>query len=182
MRSHLPPCSRWPLGSTTAPSVIACSVSPSRNSRSGWATSGGGASSPSWAQMRRGRSSNSTPWSGQLPIQAQRPYIRRYGRASSRRQRGHVRLCRCACSCQGPRAWLRCGSRPSRSNGTKNVKVCLLPLPQGPAYDQGARNGLSPCRLEASSFARASATLVDCCSPPSDRTSTALATSSRVRR
>jgi hypothetical protein len=48
--------------------------------------------------------------------------------------------------------WTR--SWPSSSNGTKNVKVCLLPLPQGPAYDHAARSGLSPCRSEASSMGK----------------------------
>src|SRR5215468_9491348 len=38
----------------------------------------------------------------------------------------------------------RRGWRPSSSNGTKNVKVCLLPLPQGSAYAHAARSGLSP--------------------------------------
>jgi transposase len=45
-------------------------------------------------------------------------------------------------------------TRPSSSNGTKNVKVCLLPLPQGPAYAHAARSGLSPCRSEASSMGK----------------------------
>src|SRR5262245_5236249 len=48
----------------------------------------------------------------------------------------------------------RRGWRPSSSNGTKNVKVCLLPLPQGSAYAHAARSGLSPCRLEASSMGK----------------------------